>query len=303
MAYENTHILMADAIRGALNERELQTVLNAHEDYYFLGAIFPDVLSYSRDKNAVKQGGNLHGSDGRPTNRIVFSVLDVLREHRDPKNFAFIAGYITHCAVDITLHPIIYYRSGYRPDAGAREAAKTSYLHWHFETIVDKRLNDRFYLEEVINPALIPDLVICRFIELPQDNIQAALKRQCRYFRINRRPFYYPIFRFLSRLGMVPPETVAGFYENLNHDRTPLPEPIDYKDPVTGEEKQTTLAQWKASAVETACPMLDAAWAYYQGRIDREECARKISGRNLATGRLGKTRNDIRFWDQHPPAK
>jgi len=102
MPSENTHIYFADQIREKINNHILKRLISDHMDYYFLGSTFPDILFYSKDKQISKIAYNLHGEDGVPTNQIIFNLLDEIRFKKDKNNFSFIAGFLTHYAVDIT---------------------------------------------------------------------------------------------------------------------------------------------------------------------------------------------------------
>lgn len=89
MAYENTHIYLADRIREKIDSHILKRMISDHMDYYFLGSIFPDILFYCKDKQIFKVAHNLHGEDGVPTNQIVFNLLDEIKSKKDKKKFAY----------------------------------------------------------------------------------------------------------------------------------------------------------------------------------------------------------------------
>ena len=176
MPFENTHLYLADKVRQALQKEDLRLILETHLDYYYLGSIFPDTLFYAKDDNLSRVAYRLHGDDGRPTNRFAFDVLDRIRASGSQRDFAFIAGFLTHCAADITFHPIVFYISGYLPEASEQAKQKSSYLHWKYETLIDKQLNDRFRFEELVQPQLVRDLVAPEFWGLMQIRSSGILK-------------------------------------------------------------------------------------------------------------------------------
>jgi len=293
MPFENTHLYLADKVRQALQNDELSTILKAHLDYYYLGSIFPDILFISKDQSISQLAYRLHGDGGVPTNQFVFGVLDRIRESRSLRDFAFIAGFLTHCAADITFHPIVFYISGYRPNAGKKEKQHYSYLHWKYETLIDARLNDRFRVEECVHPNLVKDLVAPEVLGVDVDTIIKHFERHRGYFAKIGSRFYYHVFRILSRLGLVPPEAEAGFYESLKAGDITLPERIPYRDVLSGEEMETSLDELADQSVNLGCRLVAAAHDYFTGTISREMCEETIVGESLHTGRLGKTMQDI----------
>ncbi|MEA3230380.1 MAG: zinc dependent phospholipase C family protein [Thermodesulfobacteriota bacterium] len=295
MASENTHIFLADRIREEINDDVLKQFISGHMDYYFLGSIFPDILFYSKDKQIVDIAYNLHGEDGVPTNRIVFDLLDRIKRKKDGNNFAFVSGLLTHYAADITFHPVVFYFSGYQANGSKREKDRSAYLHWHYETSIDVQINDRFYLDKSINPETIRHLVIPKILGIHESVIGDALKRQIKYFSLTRNRLYFVIFKILTKLGLFPVNAVAGFHENLKKEDIRLPDPIQYKDVITGEPQKTTLNDMMEEAVQLGCRMIETAYAYYTGRSNRDECEKVIAGHSLETGQVGKRTADIRF--------
>jgi hypothetical protein len=295
MASENTHIYLADRIRTEINDDILKRIISGHLDYYFIGSIFPDILFFSKDKQIADVAYNLHGEDGLPTNRIVFDLLDRIKAGKDDTNFSFASGLLTHYAVDITLHPMVVYFSGFKANGSKQENDRSAYLHWHYETSIDRQVNDRFYLDQIVNPERIKGLVIPHILGIDHSIIVDALKRQMKYYSLTRSRRYFLIFQVLCKLGFFPARMVAGFYENLNKDRTRLPDPLQYKDIITGESIKTTVSDLMEQAIHFGCRMIESAYNYTHGQIDIGECQKAIAGQSLETGRLGKRTADIRF--------
>ena len=298
MPFEDTHILLANQIKQKLQTDDFIAAIEKYPNHYYLGSVFPDILFYSKDASIVEMAYKLHGNDGSLTNQLVFQVLDEIKITRDWLNFAFIAGYLTHCAADMTFHPMVNYLSGYNPNGNHREKQKSSYLHWCYETLIDSQLNSRFRFNEIIHPALIDKLIVPQLLALNSEIIVKALERQILYLGMIRSRFYYYVFRVLRLVGAVPPETVAGFFANLKTEDISLPEIITYKDIISGKKKETSLEQLSALTIDLGCQFIDAAYQYYKESITREEAKNTIAGENLATGRLGQTKDDIRFFSK-----
>jgi len=300
MAYENTHLWAADKIRAQLGNQALDNLLSKGSDFYHLGAVFPDTCSYSRDPEIRNISDFLHGETGIPTNKVVFDILDRVIRTRDDSNFDFICGYLTHMALDIVFHPLVVYFSGYLPQQNPARASNSSYLHWHYETFIDKHFNNGFYLDRTIKPDIVRDLLILSVLDVPEEAVMASLKRQISYFRRVNSRFYYWIYRLAIPLGFIDKKYIGGFYAHLDCDRTGLPEKIHYRDLFSGEEKETTLDSLMNRSLSMGKDMLSAAYDYYCGKIDREMCKNTIVGHGLDTGQSGKTKADIRFSIDQP---
>ena len=80
MVSENTHLWAAEQIASRINSRIIGEIIGSHLDDYYLGAIFPDVLFYSRRPAVRKAAYALHGETGVPTNEFIFRVLDPIRD-------------------------------------------------------------------------------------------------------------------------------------------------------------------------------------------------------------------------------
>ena len=289
MPFENTHLYLADKVRQALQNDDLSAILKAHLDYYYIGSIFPDTLFFAKDDELSRVAFGLHGDEGQPTNRFAFNVLERIQASGSQRDFAFIAGFLTHCAADIVFHPIVFYISGYMPQSSEQAKQKSSFLHWKYETLMDKQLNDRFRFEELVQPQLVRDLVVPEVLGVDADIIVKHLEKQWGYLSKTRSRFYYHVFRVLSRLGLVPPEAVAGFYESLKTKDIFLPERISCRDVLSGEEVETSLDELADRSVNLGCRLVVAAHEYFTGAINRDECESTIKGESLHTGQLGKT--------------
>jgi hypothetical protein len=294
MPFENTHLYLADKVRQACQDDELSGILEEQLDYFYMGSIFPDTLFYAKEDKLSRVAYRLHGDDGRPTSRFAFEVLERIRETKSRRDFAFVAGFLTHCAADITFHPLVFYISGFMPDASQPAKQKSSYLHWKYETLIDLRLNDRFRFEEVVRPHLVEGLVAPDVLGVAAGTVIRHMKKQRQYLGKIRSRFHFHVFRVLSRVGLVPPESVAGFYESLKTGDIDLPEHIAYRDVLTGEAKEASLEMLAEQSVTLGARLVAAAHGYFKGAISRAACETTIRGESLHTGRLGKTLKDVR---------
>ncbi len=295
MSSENSHLWAADVVKEQIESDVLRELIGSNIDHYYLGAVFPDIFFYSRDKKTRDISSALHGKNGTLTNGLVFDVLDRIRHTGDKKNLAFICGFLTHCAMDIVFHPIILYFSGYMPQNSKRKAAKSSYLHWHYETEIDKRFNNEFYLDEIIKLTVVPDLLAVSILNTPELVISDCIRSQIILFKRFRRPYVYRTHRILSAIGLVEKQYLGGFYANLKVDPSRIPDNISYRDIISGEDQETTMDDLMNQGIEMSIKMIESAFDYHCGKISLKLCKDTISGNNLNTGQIGKTMGDVKF--------
>lgn len=295
MSFENTHLWAADVVKEQIVIDVLRDLITSNIDHYYLGAVFPDTFSYSRDKKIRDISSTLHGNGGALTNGLVFDVLDRIKNTLDKKNLAFICGFLTHCAMDIVFHPIIGYFCGYKPQNNDKEAARSLYLHWHYETQIDKRFNNDFYLDRIIKPTFAQDLLVASILNISEQVISDCLKRQVSFFKRFRSPYIYMIYRVLSKIGFVDKKYLGGFYANLKVDSRRIPDNIRYRDIISGENKETTMDNLMDQGIKMGKKMVESAFDYHCGKISLQLCKNTISGSNLETGRIDKTMADVKF--------
>jgi hypothetical protein len=295
MVYENTHLWAAEKIRNRIPNQDIKDIIGTHIDAYHFGAVFPDVLYYSRNPEISDSAHYLHGDAGAPSNAVIFDILDQISGTSDQKNLAFTWGILTHCAMDIVFHPVVFYFSGYDPEAGQKEQERSGYLHLHYETIIDRHFNNGIFFENLVRPSVLDDLIAPSIPNISRQNIINCLQTQLFYFRIIHSRLYYLVYKLLAAMGLVDKKLVAGFYANISVDTRSLPEVLHYRDIITGDNRETTLDGLMGKGIIMATDMIEAAYEYYAGNIRKETCQVTIAGNNLVTGRLDKSRADIRF--------
>ncbi len=295
MVYENTHLWAAERIKSSIENRLIAEPIGSYSDFYYLGAVFPDILYYSRDSRISRAAYFLHGDTGAPTNAFIFEVLDQVKETSDEKNLVFIWGFLTHCAMDIVFHPVVFYFSGYASQDDQTSRLHSEYLHLHYETMIDRHFNKGIFLENMINPASVKDLAIPSILNISRRDIQNCLKKQIFYFRLIHSRLYYIMFKMLAAMGLADKRLVAGFYANLVVETKKLPQKLTYRDIISGREMEATLEDLMEKGITMAVKMVEAAHNYYAGHISKKSCQKVIAGHNLDTGRVNKTKADIRF--------
>ena len=96
-------------------------------------------------------------------------------------------------------------------------------------------------------------------------------------------------------MGVVPKESVAGFFESLKTGGITIPERIGYRDVVSGELIETSLDELVGQSADLGSRLIAAAYDYFKGDTTREECESTMKGESLHTGKRGKTLKDVRY--------
>ena len=298
MVKENTHLFAAERILHLIKDAEIRKLLETYGKSYHLGSIIPDAFFYSNNKNIKKISEILHGKYGNLTNDIIFQALDKTKKSKNSGDLAFIMGYLTHCALDITFHPIIYYYTGNHRD-GSIDIKKATYLHWYYETYLDAKWNDGYYIEKLIDPKLIYRLcffdVISESMDVPKDGIKRAVKNQKFLNRMFRSKLVFQLVRFARCIRLADETPLGIFYSNLDREKIILDEVLAYRDIITGDGKNTTLSGLLEEACLLGESMIKSAYDYYSGAIKRKQCLGVISGKSLATGKLKIPVTEIKY--------
>ncbi len=295
MPKENTHLWFAESLVGKTRAEGMRVVISGGKPSYCLGSIIPDTFYYSFSPSLERISEIIHGRDGRPTNALILSVLD---EARGPDDIAFILGYITHCALDITFHPMVESLSGnyYDQDPARREDAVTR--HRFLETCIDVRTGNTLRIHELVRPRLLRGLVFEDIVSRDFRTTRRAMERTLLLQLVSNRLFASPAaYLFLNALqgwGVLHARAYLSlFYGGIRDSCSDIQDPVRYRDRSSGAELVETLSALFARARSKALPMMEAAWGYSEGTVSREQLVQIIPGENLSTGELpGKTPRD-----------
>lgn len=300
MVKENTHLFIADRVFRKFKNKDLKRVIKSNVAYYFLGSVVLDSFLYDLRFQDVSYG--LHGEKGELTNKVIFEMLDFAKKKKGnaDKDLAFAMGYLSHCASDIVFHPIIYFLSGNYYDKNHVKRKNAMYVHRHLETFIDKKLNKNHHVDEVIKPDLINDLIFPEVIhwkkKIKASKIKKFLKRQrFAYKYLYRTKTAYNLACFLSKLRIVPYQFLGLFYANLEKDKSKMANIIKYRDLLTGRNKVTSLNKLLEDSIRLSEKMINSAYAYYLGRINKKDCSKVIRGESLSTGKVGVGVKKIKY--------
>ncbi|NTU98395.1 zinc dependent phospholipase C family protein [Candidatus Falkowbacteria bacterium] len=313
MPKENTHLYFANELLKKINQEQIFGIIQKNIEAYYFGSVAPDTFYYSSKASIRKISETMHGRSGNMTNEIVFEMLKAAREKKSETDLAFIFGYLTHCSLDITFHPIIYYLSGNYYDPDPKKSNEAVYLHRHLETYLDVQVNSSFYFNDLISYQILRSLSFSQYISttfnISFKEIENTLKRKAKVHRLLRNNFIldllYIFYRIVKRSSWAKFKIFLGiFYGNLTRDNRIIPKVINYRDVVTGEEKVTTIYDLFSQAGTLAVEYIATANAYYHHQIRQVEAKEIIRGESLNTGHVGTPASELRyFYDskyEHP---
>ncbi|MDT8272140.1 MAG: zinc dependent phospholipase C family protein, partial [Desulfomonilia bacterium] len=200
MPKENTHLFFSHGLLEDLPGDELLRELSLNIDAYYLGAVLPDSFYYSADNSVASISAFIHGKDGNPTNTLIFEVLD-----QEPRgaDLALILGFITHCALDIVFHPVIYYLSGNYYDPDPKNRSRATYWHRHLETGLDIALDNTLRMPALVRPRVLKGLIferlVSRHFKVTGSRIRGTIRKQVLLNRVFESRRVYRLARLLLR--------------------------------------------------------------------------------------------------------
>ncbi len=293
MPKENTHLYFADDVVPALPD-EIRRRISAHPDAYRLGSVFTDTFYYT---GHARIADILHGWDGSHTGEIVFAMLDGSSSGGD---LCFTLGYLTHCALDMVFHPVLYYLSGNYYDEDPVRRKRAVAAHRRLETRLDSAIGNRRRIHRELRTSIVAGLSVARVFEARFTvgfvDIRRALGRQIFFNRLFASATAYRLLRALRFFGMVPDEGQEWLFYAADAGAKPWPidTTIAYRDLVNGEKRSTTVADLWQLARHRAVEMIQAAFEYSRGGLSSDNIRCALPGESLDTGLPGVPVSAIR---------
>lgn len=303
MPKENTHLFFADMLLKRMDNQELFILLGERINFFYLGSVTPDTFYYSKHRRLQAISDYLHGVSGNPANDIILESLELAKRARNEEDLAFLFGYMSHCALDSVFHPIIYFLSDNYYDS------KTAvYLHRHLETFLDRRVNNSFFLDELIAANIVTSLTFFKTVSdrfaITEGDILKSFSRQRKGHKLFKSKLAYYVILFLNEAGIMRNrEELALFYYNLSRDHKAFPDECKYRDPITGERQFSTIDGLLESSLNMASEMIMRAYDYYNNRIALTQCIEILSGKSLETGKLSCSVSDSKYTSFRDPER
>jgi hypothetical protein len=315
MPKEITHWLVsmktAEALRGTLMGDAALSNQNALK----LGAVFPDILFYLRKTPENFPYRSIayswHGTNGEDTYDLIRQIMVAMENSPyRPQLAAFLLGVATHIKADKIFHPMVYYLTGnYHDTEPARKSAAVR-RHRAFESLMDiyfcggSRHAAEYKMEAILNDLEIPLPQIMGLLRkdgngpeiTPDINVffEKALKNMLVLQKLYSRRM---LGRLLYTIAPVLPrsagEMAALFYAPQMDRIIPrLPDTLNYRHPVTGDDKTTGMEGLFEEAVMQSSLLLE--------EIERHLTAGSNSafsehGRSLSYGTTGGADQAVYF--------
>lgn len=338
MPKEATHVRFADKVAPLLKDSAF-SLSPLTLPFYRYGSILPDMLYYDvrlpweKEPSVVPVADALHGKEGEDTLKISEAAVDFLTNSNLQKKFLgrsltnaerekgihLFCGYLTHVALDATLHPVIYSLTGnyYHPDS--REQKRSVERHRALETLLDLFVLGRegksvrsFYRNDFLrlrgeDKTLVASLFSAWLLLAGSEFTDKGMSGE-KYFRplyktvlraLNRQLllvhlFQHSFFRTLSSLlSCRIPALRALFYPAENFTQyLKRKNAFDfqsvkvYTDPLNGLTKKINPPALEKRAMARARKMLSAFLLAARGKAQVNDMRRVLRGYSLNNGRV-----------------
>ncbi len=297
MPKENTHIFFAYNILSCLEDNEIVKLASPYIRDYLLGSIIPDTFFYSNYPEVIDISEHIHGKDGIQTNEIIFKCID---NSDNPRDIAFVLGFITHCALDIIMHPVIYYLTGNYYDKDPARMSRSRYNHSLFETGLDIKIGNSLRIHKQIKQTSMKDLIFRQIVSdcfnVDSSLLNKTLKKQLILNMLFDSDAIHKIFNIIIKAGAFGDPYILGlFYREAAAPWQQISDGYAIRDIISGEKRNVTLNGLFNAAKEKAQIMMNAAFAFYKGSISRKDLQKAIPGENLNTGKSGVYISDIAY--------
>ena len=171
MADTYLHSKLSEAVM-----KDITTPLN--KNLVFIGAQGPDPLYYNVSKK-VREEYKYYADRMHDTNtRLLFkNMVSYVKGHLNTETYSFLVGFICHYALDVSIHPYVYYNTGeYRKDDPETHQYKG--LHLKFERSIDAVIiqkdfgipSRKFKLYKEYLPKVDVPEVVCNVMEYTLKN-------------------------------------------------------------------------------------------------------------------------------------
>lgn len=269
-----THALFARDVMQAVNAPDW---VQARQHLLEIGANGPDFLFFAGlspkgllegDMKLNKIGSRLHAGD---VNAFYNSALDSILQEKNPEirrdMEAYVIGHLCHWALDSTVHPYVYYRTG-------KYTGRSGWYHHRLESILDAALLKKktgqsikeFYYPNIaaVSPKearAIAHIYIPAAEELYNEQITPhGLYETLSNWNRLQRLWYDPNGRKLKTLRTL--EKLTGRQNNLSGFLIPVESGDEHdvlnerhalwRHPVSGEYSTMSFEELYASAIERA---------------------------------------------------
>ncbi len=311
MPKERTHLLIAEETLGRIENASLRQLINNKSAFFYLGAIFPDmlILPFGKGPEHTSWADLLHDRSETSSSGIVHQLLAALREETDDQaeKLVFILGYLTHAAADMIFHPLVFYLSGdyYHRDKKQRATSQAS--HHHLETQLDIALQQLSGKKEK-DPgfSFLSDLssheigftfeffaaVFAKICRSPRNKITQYLKIDLALFMIINRLYHNRLFyQFAKLVNFLSRKRADKYFKllyppNYRSDQIVFSGDLRFKNPLTGEEREVSLRDLKSEATLLGAQCLETVYQAWSNGSLVIALHPSIEGKNMNHGSI-----------------
>ncbi|MBW1988987.1 MAG: zinc dependent phospholipase C family protein [Deltaproteobacteria bacterium] len=314
MPKELLHFHVAQKALRCMEPGPLKEAVEARPNLYLLGSVLPDTPLYALYRRA--RGGGLssalHGAGGEDS---FAPAKRVLLGDRPPGagEWAFMLGALCHVMTDAVVHPWVMYRSGRGHLKGSEHRERFLDIHRSLETWMDVALLQR---RPEFSPRLFGGLLAARemgrarFLRAAgayfgpghQDAgfVAAAFAAhaalQGAFFS---RPLEWILRRAGGYLGRPQASLLALFYPPAPGAAPVLAGPLDYRHPVTGRKRTTSLYALEQKAASVSARLFSRLQAHREAGTLSAYLSR-VRGPSLETGLVGVPSASMAHLDPEP---
>lgn len=277
MPRELVHWKVLEEARRRLDPKSaVARVLQTHLDQAKIGAIAHDApYYYKRGHDRFELLAEImHGGEGEDTLAPMRQLShELITRGRDgaEAGWATLLGMLSHIAADVVFHPMVFYFTGNYHDADPNERRLAQTRHRLLEVYIDgwmlrkDRPEGSLFIRDLLkridrapflgggplDGALNEKSLCVAGPSAAAGRWGAALDEMALYQRL----FYVPILGAIFRgASIVAPKRIApidSLFEWRRHDSPAiLNEPLQFMNPVTGEQSKKRLAQLLEEAIE-----------------------------------------------------
>ena len=340
MPKEITHCLFVEEVIHQVDLKnsygeQVSKLLEKHPQYIYCGSVGPDIPYY--DINIFGKltcagepwGDLIHGQNGEDNSLYLRESALLLRDMKPEvheKCLAFMLGYLSHIALDRTLHPFVYHYAGnyYHTDLAARK--NSIFKHRIIETSLDlfllsmKKttlnkygLNDKLNLSTAdmsdIFAMLAKSLGGCdselNNVEPIQKMYIRAFKKQKLFVKLFQKPFLKNILFITNKFTKFSVKTYSSlFYPSDQYEgylkkknMFDIRKLTSYRDPVTNHMLKFNFSNKYKEAEELTIKLWQTYCDLVYDKININDFHKVFKGYSLNNGYINKPVKDMKYYN------
>ena len=288
-------------------------ILNENRAISYLGAMAPDAPYFYR------MGGSsfehvaeaMHGTNGEDTFALAREFARKASTQSDQRIkeslFAFLAGFLSHCAVDIVFHPVIYHLTGDYYDTDPLKQNIARKRHRLFEVMLDswwKNRSNNLFTAKIVSvlnfdsnteQTLFDILNDLNGFSGPWEGAFRHLAYLQAMFTSNFGGIFAKGLNFLSGNKLDASEVLFLYGRDLPHSY--FDSMIEYKSPVSGESHRKSAQELCDEACMLCISIIKPIGELIENKISIKELESTWQhGRSLNSGEARSAKKDMKYF-------